>query len=248
MRNDILETLAKKKIFTFKDAKRISSVNNDVLKIILFRLERNGWIERIEKGKYLVIPLGSKKKEYTINEFVIGSVLVDPSVISYWSSLNYHGLTDQIPKTVFIQTTSRKKNQNIEIFGIRYRIIRISAKKMFGLEKIWFGDEQLIFTDKEKTIIDCLDKLHYSGGIFTIAEAIKNNDLDRKKIIEYAQRIGNSGVIRRLGYIYDFFDIPIDLPTVHTRNYLYLDPTMPNKKICDRKWKLYTNANLGEVE
>jgi predicted transcriptional regulator of viral defense system len=65
--------------------------------------------ERIEKGKYLTIPLGAKKGGYTINEFVIGSQLVKPAVIAYWSALNYHWFTEQIPNTVFIQTTARKK-------------------------------------------------------------------------------------------------------------------------------------------
>jgi predicted transcriptional regulator of viral defense system len=42
-----------------------------VLWVILSRLEKKGWIERIEKGKYIIIPLGAEKGKYTLNEFII---------------------------------------------------------------------------------------------------------------------------------------------------------------------------------
>jgi hypothetical protein len=72
MRNTLLEKLAKNKTFTIEDAEKISTVNKGVLKVILSRLEKQGQIERIEKGKYMIIPLGATKGKYTLNEFVLG--------------------------------------------------------------------------------------------------------------------------------------------------------------------------------
>ena len=65
MRINLLDELSKKKAFTIEDAEQISQANKEVLKVILSRLEKNGWIERIEKGKYIVIPLGAEKGKYT---------------------------------------------------------------------------------------------------------------------------------------------------------------------------------------
>ncbi|RLF52549.1 MAG: hypothetical protein DRN24_03075, partial [Thermoplasmata archaeon] len=90
MRINLLDELSKKKAFTMEDAEQISHANKDVLKVILSRLEKKGWIERIEKGKYVIIPLGAEKGKYTLHEFVLGSYLVDPCIISYWSALNYY--------------------------------------------------------------------------------------------------------------------------------------------------------------
>jgi predicted transcriptional regulator of viral defense system len=42
-----------------------------VLWVILSRLEKKGWIERIEKGKYMILPRGAEKGKYTLNEFII---------------------------------------------------------------------------------------------------------------------------------------------------------------------------------
>lgn len=248
MRINLLDELSKKKAFTTRDAEQISQTSKKVLKVILSRLEKKGWIERIEKGKYIVIPLGSEKGKYTLNEFVLGSYLVNPCIISYWSALNHYGFTEQIPRTVFIQTTSRKKHQELTVFGVPYKIIRMKAEKIFGVEKAWFEDTQISLTSREKTIIDCLDKTQYAGGIIEVAKALRTEEYDKNILVKYAKKINNSGVIRRLGYICEFLQIPIHLPEIKTRNYLKLDPILPETNQRNAKWHLIVNEKLGDLE
>jgi len=249
MRNDVLNTLAKKnEIFTFEDAQIQTGLSRNRLKKVLYRLEKKGEIERIEKGKYMIIPLGAEKGKYTLNEFVIGSLLVKPYAIAYWSALHYYGLTEQIPNTVFIQTTTRKKKQKINIFGVDYRIIKVKKSKFFGLRKEWIDENEINITDKEKTIIDCLDKPQYCGGLVEVTKAFKNNEFDKDKLVRYAEKIGNSGVVRRIGYLCDLFQIDIALPKIDTRNYLYLDPTMPKKGEKNAKWRLIVNLDEKSLE
>ena len=62
MRIDILIPLAKKdKTFTFEEALKISGLPRGSLKKVIYRLEQRGAIERIEKGRYMIIPLGAEK-------------------------------------------------------------------------------------------------------------------------------------------------------------------------------------------
>ena len=248
MRINLLDELSKKKAFTIEDAEQISHANKDVLKVILSRLEKKGWIERIEKGKYIIIPLGAEKGKYTLHEFVLGSYLVDPCIISYWSALNYYGFTEQIPRTVFIQTTSRRKHQEVTIFGTPYKIIKVKEEKIFGIEKAWFEETKINLTNREKTIIDCLDKPQYAGGIIEVAKALRTEEYDKKTLVKYAKKINNTGVIRRLGYICDFLQIPIHLPDIKTRNYLKLDPMLPKTNELNAKWNLIINEKLGDLE
>jgi len=245
----IIEELAKAgNTFTIEDVLRRTGLTRESAWVLLSRLEKRGWIERIERGKYMIIPLGSERGRYTLNEFVIGSLLVKPCVISWWSALSYHGLTEQIPATVFIQTTARKHRQRLEVFGVRYRIVRVNGRKMFGEENVWIEDEQVTVTDREKTIIDCLDRPGYCGGIIEVAKALRAGGFDGGRLSDYAERIGNSGVIRRLGYLCDVLSIHVDLPAINTRNYLLLDPTMPGKGRRDARWRLIINVDLGELE
>ncbi|CAB48966.1 type IV toxin-antitoxin system AbiEi family antitoxin domain-containing protein [Pyrococcus abyssi] len=249
MRIELLKKLARKKIFTIEEVAEISGVKKSSLRVLLSRLEKRGLIERIERGKYVVIPLEAERSEYTLHEFIIGSQLVQPSAIAYWSALNYYGFTEQIPSTVFIQTTARKKKRELTIFGVKYKIVRIKPEKFFGIKRTWIEEFQVPITDREKTIVDCLDKPRYCGGIVEVAKAFKNkNEFDLEKLRRYALRMGNSAVIRRLGYLCDYFDIPIDLQKPKTRNYILLDPTMPRRGCVDGKWKVIVNIELEELE
>lgn len=252
MRINLIDQLASRgSTFTFEEAQKILGADHLVTKVILSRLEKKGWIERIEKGKYMIIPLGAEKGKYTLNEFVIGSMLVKPYAIAYWSALHFYGLTEQMSDTVFIQTTVRKKNQKIKIFGINYRVVRIKEAKFFGIRREWIEETEVDITDKEKTIVDCLDKPQYCGGIIEVAKALRNGRFDRDKLVMYADKMGNSGVIRRLGFLCEFLGIEINLPGIKTKNYLYLDPTMPRKGNKNAKWRLIINLDekvLGVLE
>ncbi|MBD3205936.1 hypothetical protein GF319_06285 [Candidatus Bathyarchaeota archaeon] len=224
-------------------------MDRESLRVFLHRLESDGAVERLERGKYIVIPQTSRKGEYTLDEYVIGSVLVDPHAIAYWSALDYHGLTEQIPGTVFVQTTSRRKKQDLTIFGVRYRIVRITDYKFFGVKTVWVEDTQVKVTDREKTIIDCLDHPEYCGGVSEPAKGLQEHggEFDLETLEEYSRRIKNTGVIRRLGYLCELYNIPISLPEVTSRNYLYLDPTMPHEGEPDSRWRLNINIDPGEL-
>jgi predicted transcriptional regulator of viral defense system len=243
---DLLSKIAKEgEIFTLSSASKILDLDRLYLRKILYKLEKENYIKRIAKGKYLIVPLSADKGYYTLHEFVIGSVLVEPYTIAYWSALNYYGLTEQIPTTVFIQITSWKEKQEVEVFGVKYKIVRVKQEKFFGIKKEWIENTQINITDKEKTIIDCLDKPQYCGGMIEVIKALKNSrkELDFKKLTEYANQIGNSGVVRRLGYICDLLKIKIKLTPPDVRNYLLLDPTMPSEQTKNAKWRLLVNLD-----
>jgi predicted transcriptional regulator of viral defense system len=246
---DILKAIAREgQVFTLEQLHRQTGIPKNILSVMLSRWEDRGLVERIERGKYLIIPLESEKGKYTLHEFVIASHLVQPSAIAYWSALHYHGLTEQIPITVFVQTTARKKKRQLEVFGVDYRIVRVKPEKFFGFAKEWIEETPVTVTDREKTVIDCLDRPEYAGGIVEAAKALENASLDRENLSRYARMIGNNAVVRRLGYLSEQAGVPLDLPLPRSRNYLLLDPTMPRQGENDPRWRLVINTEIALPE
>ena len=235
-------------IFTTADARRIWGTKDSVTRVLLSRLSESGRIERLEKGKYILIPLGAEKGKYTLHEFVLASMLVHPYAIAYWSALHHHGLTDQMPSTVFIQTTGRTKRLEREMAGVRYRVIRISGRKFFGEKQEWLEGMNVNITDPEKTIIDCLDKVRYSGDLIDVGSAIGTGKLNADRLIDYARRVGSSAVLRRLGFFCRFAGIEIPRPKPMPRNYIPLDPGIPPAGKKDPTWRIIVNMDIRELE
>src|ERR1035437_5588997 len=70
------------------------------LKLVLKRLVINEQLSRIEKGLYCV-------RNFR-NSYVIANNLLKNSMIAYWSALNLHQLTEQIPNVVYSQSVIQK--------------------------------------------------------------------------------------------------------------------------------------------
>ncbi len=257
-----------KSIFTRSDAEDILGLKPNYLNKFLHELESMGWVRRLEREKYLIIPLSAGESgHWSEHPFLIASYLVKPYAIAYWSALNHWHLTEQIVNTTFILTTSRKFASEKQIMGHAYKFVKVHEKKFFGLKTQWIENNKILVTDIEKTIVDCLDHPQYCGGIVEVAKAIKTGLIEKKisseKILEYAEKLGNKAVYKRLGFILEvlnnqkeyLFD-SINLNTGHIRQecklrmskgYSKLDPSTPKKGKHNSKWNIIENVGRNEL-
>jgi predicted transcriptional regulator of viral defense system len=247
----LLSELARrdKPIFKTKDAKEVLGENPY---LILHALRKKKWILAIKNGLYAIVPLdiGIKGSEsFIVHDFVIASYLAKPYYIGFWSALNYHGLSDQIPTTIFIATTKPKKP--LDIINSRFVFVQLSKNKFIGIEKIGIESHVIHVSDKNKTITDCLDHPEHGGGIDEIAKAIYFNheELDFRRMREYALKMRNVTIFKRLGYIlektallekYGWVFNGIEL----TEGYPPIDKTGVKGGKYNEKWKLLINAEI----
>lgn len=217
----------------------------------LERLQTKGWIRRIRRGRFAVVPLSSgEDRSPQLHEFVVAMELVSPAVIAYWSALNHHGMTEQLPRTVFVATDHPVRRQPGELLGVIYKIVSLKPVKLFGVMKDWIDETPFSVTDREKTIIDGLDLPQYVGGVSEIAKALIGSwkALDEKKLREYAEKIGNSAVAKRLGFILETLGLG-DVEALRAAiplasGFSPLDPTMPKRGKYNRRWGLLLNAEI----
>jgi predicted transcriptional regulator of viral defense system len=217
----------------------------------LERLQSKGWIRRIRRGRFAVVPLSSgEDRSPQLHEFVIAMELVSPAVIAYWSALNHHGMTEQLPRTVFVATDHPVRRQPKDVMGVIYKLVSLKPDKVFGVIKDWVDEIPFYVTDREKTIIDGLDLPQYVGGTSEITKALVGSwkILDEKQLIKYAAKIGNSAVAKRLGFIMEMSGLG-DVETLRASirrapGFSLFDPTMPRKGKYNRRWGLLVNAEI----
>lgn len=236
-----------KRIFTLKDIRAIE----DHPKNLLDRLVRKGWILKLKKGIYAIVPLEAGERGatvYTLHSFVIASVLVKPYYIGYWSALNHHGLTDAVPPSVFIATTKPRNSRTL--LDISFKLVTIPKKKFFGYQGIEIEKHGVNISTKEKTIVDCLDHPEHCNGVEEVAKSLyySEKELDYERILDNALRIGNNAVLKRLAYISEVLglnELSAMLADTHfSKGYSYLDPTYLKKGRFLEGYGLIINAKI----
>lgn len=200
-----LATLAAagKDIFTIQDGYEVLGKGRPA-RDSLERLVHKGWLQRIEQGKYLIVPLeAGPERNWTEDAFVIARHLVEPGIIAYWSALNHWNLTEQVPRVTYVQTTARKNNRKPNVLGMRFQIVRIKRQRIFGCHRFYVGESAVEVTDREKTIIDCLDRPELSGGVAEVAKALQEGDgeFDWERTTRYLRRFSSGAVVKRLGFL-----------------------------------------------
>ncbi|MBI4248069.1 MAG: type IV toxin-antitoxin system AbiEi family antitoxin domain-containing protein [Elusimicrobia bacterium] len=94
-----------RRIFNVRQASAIASqagISAKYTSRALHRLVGSGWVIPLRQGLYALGPALSGGAP--IHDFEIGTALVRKGAISYWSALNHHGMTEQIPRRVFVMT------------------------------------------------------------------------------------------------------------------------------------------------
>jgi predicted transcriptional regulator of viral defense system len=203
-------------------------------------LIKNGLVYIIERGKYC--------RHNFRNEYVISNYLAEDGIIAYWTALNLHGLTEQFPNTIFVQTTMQKKP--VTVFGVSYKFIKVKSAKMTGIEKQGYGNNQFHITNKEKTIVDCFDLPEYSGGFEELIRAFVNTELNVEKLTAYCEAVNNISAIKRMGYLVEllkkenFEDFTAYALTKVNERYSLFDASGKNEGTHINRWKL--RLNVGE--
>lgn len=201
------------------------------------------YIKTIEKGKYC--------RHNFSDEYVIGSFIINKGGIAYWTAMNFHGLTEQVPNVVYVQTTQNKLNKTIS--GVRYKFIRVKNEKLFGFKTIGYGNLQFQITDVEKTIVDCFDLPQYGGGYTEIIKAFYQANLSAQKMVKYCKAINNIAVVKRLGYLCELLGKPQMgyflkyAQSVRNEKYSLFESDGDKHGKTDRRWRLILNMEEDEI-
>ncbi len=210
---------------------------------VLYTLTKSGLITKIERGKYI--------KSSFNEEFVIGNFLAPDGGIGYWSAFNSHGLTEQFPNVIFVQTAKRRGE--LLFRNVRYKFVKVASRKLKGYKTFGFGNHQYRMSDIEKTIVDCFDLPQYSGWYQESIKAFNNAKLSPSKLIQYCKIIDNISVTKRLGYLCELLNKPnmqkfIEFAQASLKDsYSVFEISGENLGNYIERWKLILNMPKEEI-
>ena len=222
----------------------------------LFHLRKNNWIVPLRRGLYALSP--TVPGVAAAHEFEIAMALVDPAAVSHWSALHHHGLTEQVPRHVFVLTTKgtwiprpreseqRRSSSAFVVGDTTYRFVQVNRNRFFGAERVWVGDARVSITDLERTLLDGLTMPRYCGDFAEVLHAFgaAMNRVDTERITEYAIRLGMT-TAKRLGWVLEAQGVGKSklrtLLSLPVKGYRKLDPTGPQRGPCNSRWMIQEN-------
>jgi predicted transcriptional regulator of viral defense system len=119
---------------------------------------------------------------------------------------NYWGFTDQISQKVIILNT--KKSLSKIIAGVSYQAIKIASDKYYGTTKITIDGNQIVVSDKERTLVDLI--FNPISSWEEVQKIYKNNlnKVDLDKLSSYIIKFPVGSVRKRAGYILETSGCP----------------------------------------
>ena len=226
--------------------------NPALRKQVIFRLKKKGILTAIKRGVYFYSPLESGPAGSNINEFLIPPVFFPGGdyYVGYSTMYNYYGFTDQIFQVIYILNTSLQREKTAS--SMRFKLVKISPKRMYGFEKIKIKDTEVIVSDKERTLVDLIYFPDPVGGMkkaFEILkEQVKGKNIDTGKLIRYALKFPDVATIKRIGFILENAGLndkellPL-LNAVRKSSLINLFPSKSRKGKINKKWVVIENAS-----
>jgi predicted transcriptional regulator of viral defense system len=245
-----------KPIFSVEDAQAIYNKSRKVTSNLLGKLVRKGWLVRLMRGKYLVVPLEAgldaipMADRYVIAREMLGST---EYYISHYIAMEVHQMPTQPVNTVYV-TVSRQRHGRV-IAGTQYYFVYASSKSFWGWENIWATpQEQVRVSDLEKTLLDGAVRPELCGGVGDMAKGLwlRKDELDEDRLLQYAKRLDHKAAARRVGFLLTTYGLgrPETLATLQgfgIAGYDLLDPTLPDDGPHDRRWRLRINLDAEEL-
>lgn len=240
-------------LFSVDRAAEILKVTNEEAAKSLARWQNQGWLKRIKRGTYASVPLEANDTRQILEDaWVLVPELFEPAYIGGWSAAEHWDLTEQIFKDICIFTSRPVARKRQTFQNTPFVVSHIPNKNQFGTKTIWRKGRKILVSDPERTIIDMLSDPRAGGGIQHVIDCLreyfKSSSPKENLLLEYAVRLGNGAVFKRLGYLSSQMigeDHPITLGCKShlTTGNAKLDPGQKGEKLIT-KWRLLIPANL----
>jgi predicted transcriptional regulator of viral defense system len=238
--------------FTFDEARAALDRSPTATANTLRRLQDNGLVDRLGRGRYAIRPLGSLHTSATTDDLAlaVGATFGDREHrIAYLSALADLGLLSHPVRTITVACTKQVRVPAIS----RRRPLRVVVERAetIHLEAEPIGRSWRSTLDR--ALFECALRVELTGGVERLAEALANGaaDTDPAHLSLLAKVFGPRGFAaeRRLASLAQVLDLPLRLaPTAWPRQpVVRLDPRDEHIAWVDTTFRVAWHLNPDEL-
>jgi predicted transcriptional regulator of viral defense system len=248
---DAFEAAEKVKVAAV-DVEELLGVDRSVASRILSRLQSKGWLFRLKRGLYSVVPLGAPSPEASLeNSWAIAMALFEPCMISGWTAAEHWDLTEQIFNSTAVLTTTPQRSRTRTVAGLKFVCRVVAPSRFFGAVDVWSGGVSVKMADPHRTVVDILDSPSFGGGARHSLDVVRAYWLgphaNADQVLRCAKQLRKGAVLKRLGFTAELWGNPSDAWNAECREGMttgisQLDPKGSKKGRIVSRWGLRVNV------
>jgi predicted transcriptional regulator of viral defense system len=253
----VLSKLSRKAVggvVTVHEAASLLGLERRAASARLAALARRGWLTRVRRGFYYVLPLESGNEPAVAPDpWVLAFRLFEPCYIGGWSAAEHWGLTEQLFRSTFVVTSANIRERSQTFLRAEFHLVRVRQERLLKNSTVWRGDVRVPIADRERTIADALVDPTWIGGIRHLIDILHSYVTEPKKdfpkIIHTLDHIGHASGIKRLGFLAEtlFPEESWLIEAAHARRstgVIRLDPSIKSKGRLSKRWGLWINVSI----
>jgi predicted transcriptional regulator of viral defense system len=173
--------------------------NRSILNL-LHRLKRQGRVRLVANGVY-----AGAVASVPLNRYRLPHALRDDAILALHSALEFHGVANQVFQTVYYFSASARKDVVFERVSYHRvtppRALRTESHQLFPTER---ATDNVLVTSRERSFVDCLLFLDYSGGVEELDKSLAMfPSFDFEGALAYLKLLRRPWLYSRLGFLLD---------------------------------------------
>lgn len=237
-------------------ASKALDTNPKATAIKLAALVKTGWLLRAKRGLYFILPLEATPGQNMMSDdpWLLANKAFAPCYIGGWSAAEYWELTEQLFRSTLVVTAANIRTNAVKLLNHEFRLFQVEPERVSSAIKIWRGSEQVMVSDREQTIIDCLRNPELCGGInhltHIMSEYLVGGKANFPALLKKAEATANGATWKRLGFLSELL-WPKEKTIVNaalknlTTGYIKLDTKIRSKGTMNSRWRLWANVNTN---
>jgi len=220
------------------------------------RLVKEGKLRRVRKSLYHVLSPLEQPEKSVVDKILIASKVRKEYYLGFHTALEFYGCANSLHNEAYVAVIPKNRFNPFHYSHLTFKPVFVEDVT-YEVEEKQYQDYTVKVSSKERTFIDCIDRVQYAGGWEECIKSLQNlGGLNPEKLLNLLEWCGKDAVYRRVGYtlellrkqsqfyeqIDDFILGRIEQKVTGPPRYL----THKGKTTLNKKWKLYIPDDFEE--
>jgi len=221
------------------------------------RLVKSGKLQKIRKGLYIVLSPLEEPKRHVVDKLLIASKVRKEYYLGFHTALEYYGCASSLYNEAYICVKVEDRFNPFQYKRFRFKPVFVKDVNLEVEKKRYHGNVVKV-SSKERTFIECVDRVQYAGGWEECIKSLEGlGGLNMEKLVNLLLRDYKKDILfRRVGYILEllkkrsqFYEHVNDRLLSKIERHITGQPRYliyGEKGILNERWKFYIPRTFHE--